>query len=196
MATKSEPLTGLEKLFVEEIRDLYDAEKQLVKALPKMAKAASSPKLSAAFTDHLGQTRGHVERLESVFQSIDFVAKGKKCAAMEGLVEEGKEIIEEDIDDATRDAGLIGAAQKVEHYEIASYGTAIAHARRLGYTEVIDLLKQTLDEEKEADELLTELAETEVNLEADDGTEEDDEDAQDDEEEDTTDSAAEDADGN
>jgi ferritin-like metal-binding protein YciE len=154
------------ELFVDELKDILDAEKQLVKALPKMAKAAASEKLQAAITDHLAQTKEHVNRLERVFQSLDMAARGKHCAAMEGLIEEGKEVIEMDLEDAVRDAGLIGAAQKVEHYEIASYGTLIAHARRLGHDEAVTQLQQTLDEEKQTNDSLTELAESEVNVEA------------------------------
>lgn len=166
MKSKTESPTGLNELFVSELKDIYDAEKQLVKALPKMAKAASSEKLAAAFTDHLAQTKGHVERLESVFESLETAKRGTHCPAMEGLIEEGKGVIEENFDDATRDAGLIAAAQKVEHYEIATYGTLVAHARHLGREEIIELLQQTLDEEKETDSLLTELAESEINIEA------------------------------
>lgn len=158
--------SALNELFVEELKDILDAEKQLVKALPKMAKAATSEKLQGAFTEHLEQTKGQVERLEKVFQSLDVAARGKHCAAMEGLVEEGKEVIEDDLEDAVRDAALIGAAQKVEHYEIASYGTLIAHARLLGRDDAVSLLQETLDEEKQTDENLTELAESEINIEA------------------------------
>ncbi len=172
--------SALEELFVDELKDIFDAEKQLVKALPKMAKAATSDKLQGAISEHLEQTKGHVQRLEKVFQSLDMAARGKHCMAMEGLISEGKEIIEDDLDDAVRDAALIGAAQKVEHYEIASYGTLIAHARHLGHDEAIELLQETLDEEKQTDENLTELAESEVNIEAE--TEGEDE-AEEDEEE-------------
>lgn len=158
--------SALNELFVDELKDIYDAEKQLVKALPKMAKAATSEKLQAAITEHLEQTKGQVDRLEQVFQGLDVAARGKHCAAMEGLITEGSEIIEEDFEDAVRDAALIGAAQKVEHYEIATYGTLIAHARILGHDEAVSLLQETLDEEKQTDRSLTELAESEINIEA------------------------------
>jgi len=177
--------SALNELFVEELKDIFDAEKQLVKALPKMAKAATSDKLQGAFTEHLEQTKGHVQRLEKVFQSLDMPARGKHCMAMEGLVSEGKEIMEDDLDDTVRDAALIGAAQKVEHYEIASYGTLIAHARHLGHDEAIELLQETLDEEKQTDENLTELAESEVNVEAEaEGEDEAEEDEEGEEDED------------
>jgi len=158
--------SALNELFVDELKDIFDAEKQLVKALPKMAKAATSENLQQAFTEHLEQTKGHVNRLEQVFQGLDMSAKGKHCMAMEGLVAEGKEVIEDDLQDVVRDAALIGAAQKVEHYEIASYGTLIAHARLLGHDDAVSLLQETLQEEKQTDENLTELAESEVNIEA------------------------------
>jgi len=167
--------SGLNELFVNELKDMLDAEKQLVKALPKMAKAASSEKLRGAITEHLDQTKGQVERLEEVFEHLEMTARGKHCAAMEGLIEEGKEVIDDDLEDAVRDAALIGAAQKVEHYEIASYGTLIAHARLLGHDDAVSLLQETLAEEKQTDENLTELAESEVNLEAQ-GENEDEED--------------------
>ena len=166
--------SALNELFGDELKDILDAEKQLVKALPKMAKAATSEKLQEAFTEHLQQTKGQVERLEKVFQSLDVAARGKHCAAMEGLVEEGKEVIEDDLEDAVRDAALIGAAQKVEHYEIASYGTLIAHARLLGHDDAVALLQETLAEEKQTDENLTELAESEINIEAEESDDEDD----------------------
>ena len=157
--------TNLRDLLVEELKDLYSAEQQMVKALPKMAKAASSDDLRSAFEEHLEQTKGHVERLERAFELLDLPAKAKKCAAMEGLIEEGKELIEEGLPENVLDAGLIGAAQKVEHYEIAAYGTARTHAELLGMSDVADLLQQTLDEEKQTDEDLTELAE-DINVEA------------------------------
>lgn len=165
--------SALNELFIEELKDILDAEKQLVKALPKMAKAATSEKLQEAFTEHLKQTKGQVERLEKVFQSLDVAARGKHCEAMEGLVEEGKEVIEDDLEDAVRDAALIGAAQKVEHYEIASYGTLIAHARLLGHEDAVTLLQETLEEEKQTDGNLTELAESEINIEAEESDDED-----------------------
>ncbi len=166
MKTNTKSGSALNELFVEELKDILDAEKQLVKALPKMAKAATSEKLQEAITEHLEQTKGQVARLEKVFQGLDMTARGKRCAAMEGLIEEGKEVIEDDLEDTVRDAALIGAAQKVEHYEIASYGTLIAHARLLGHEEAVSLLQETLDEEKQTDENLTELAESEINIEA------------------------------
>lgn len=155
----------LHELLVEEIKDLYDAEKQLVKALPKMAKAATNPELKQGFTNHLEETKAQVSRLEAVFEKLSVPAKGKTCKAMQGLVEEGSEAIELDAPDAIRDACLIGAAQRVEHYEIAAYGTARSLAETLGEDEVAELLQQTLDEEKDTDETLTELAQT-VNEEA------------------------------
>jgi len=159
-------LKTLDDLFVHGLKDIYSAEKQLVKALPKMAKAASSEKLRAGFEEHLEQTRGHVERLETIFKALDASTRGVKCAAMEGLVEEGAEMIGEDAEPAVRDAGLIAAAQKVEHYEIASYGTLAAFAELLGHSDAVELLRQTLAEEKETDEKLTQLAESEINMSA------------------------------
>jgi ferritin-like metal-binding protein YciE len=161
-------LDSLRELLLDEIKDLYDAEKQLVKALPKMAKASSAPELRAAFEEHLEVTRGQVGRMEKVFQLLGEAARGKKCKAMEGLVEEGKELIEEksDADPTVLDAGLIAAAQRVEHYEMAGYGCVRTFAKLLGEDEVADLLQETLDEEGEADKKLTELAETVINVEA------------------------------
>lgn len=155
----------LQELLLEEIKDLYDAEKQLVKALPKMAKAATNPDLKQGFENHLEETENHVARLESVFERLSAPAKGKTCKAMKGLVEEGSEAIDLDAPDSIRDACLIGVAQRVEHYEIAAYGTTRALAETLGENEVVDLLQQTLDEEKSTDEKLTTLAQT-VNEEA------------------------------
>lgn len=152
-------IENLEQLLQEELRDLYDAEKQLVKALPKMAKAASSPDLQNAFNEHLEQTKGHVDRLEQAFEALGMKASGKTCAAMKGIVEEGKEAIEQDAVNEVHDAALIGAAQRVEHYEIAAYGTARTLAEKVGYDDVVDLLQQTLEEEKETDQKLTELSE-------------------------------------
>lgn len=149
---------GLKDLFIDELKDLYSAENQLVKALPKMAKAAGSPALKAGFEEHLEQTRNHVERLETIFSKLGENPKGKKCKGMEGLVEEGSEAIEE-YDGAVRDAALIGAAQRVEHYEIAGYGTVIAMAKQLGVSEHSRLLEQTLEEEKKTDAKLTTLSE-------------------------------------
>jgi ferritin-like metal-binding protein YciE len=156
----------LQELLVEEVKDLYNAEGQLVKALPKMAKAASSPDLRRAFETHLRETENHVQRLERVFEALGEKAKGKKCHAMEGLIEEGKEVMSEDMDEDVMDAALIAAAQKVEHYEIASYGTCRTYAQLLGNKEAARLLQQTLDEEGKTDKLLTQLAESHINLEA------------------------------
>ena len=163
MASK---ITTLEDLYTDMLKDLYSAEKQLVKALPKMAKAAQSSDLQKAFQNHLKQTEGHVERIERIFSDMDGSPRGKKCAAMEGLVEEGSELLQEDIDPNVLDAGLIAAAQKVEHYEIASYGTVRAWAERLGKTRAVQLLQQTLDEESAANEKLTQIAESQANVEA------------------------------
>lgn len=158
-------MDSLQELFVDELKDLYSAENQLLKALPKMAKGAVSPELKQGFEKHLKQTEGHVARLVKIFEKLDESPKGKKCAAMEGLIEEGKELLDEEEESVIRDAGLICAAQKVEHYEIASYGTAVAWARKLGDTQSEKLLQQTLDEEKATNETLTELAE-EINEES------------------------------
>jgi ferritin-like metal-binding protein YciE len=149
---------GLRELFVDELKDLYNAENQLVKALPKMAKAAESPELKAGFEEHLVQTKGHVERLESIFSKLGENPKGKKCKGMEGLIEEGGEAIEE-YEGAVRDAALIGGAQRVEHYEMAGYGTVVAMATQLGESKHAQLLEQTLEEEKETDAKLTTLSE-------------------------------------
>jgi ferritin-like metal-binding protein YciE len=159
------PNEGLKELYLDELKDLYNAENQLVKALPKMAKAASSEELRAGFEEHLEQTRGHVQRLEQIFEMLDESPKGKKCKGMEGLVEEGSEVMQEDFEDALMDAALIGAAQRVEHYEIAAYGTVRAFAEELGESEHVSLLEETLEEEKETDEKLTELAK-QINSEA------------------------------
>jgi ferritin-like metal-binding protein YciE len=156
-------LMTMEDLFLHEVKDLHNAEKQLLKALPQMAKAASSEKLRQAFETHLAQTEEHVSRLEQILDQLGKPHRGMKCAAMEGLIEEGKDLIHEDADPSVKDAGLISAAQRVEHYEIAGYGTARTFAGLLGHSEAEKLLQQTLDEEKETDQLLTELAESEVN---------------------------------
>lgn len=161
-------LYTLEDLYVDELKDIYSAENQLVKALPKMAKGASSPELKEAFEMHLAQTKGHVDRIEKIFEGLKGKPRGKKCAGMEGLITEGSEILEEKGAGAALDAGLIGAAQRVEHYEIAAYGTARAHARQLGFTHDAELLQQTLDEEKAADDKLTTIAESLVNWRAED----------------------------
>jgi ferritin-like metal-binding protein YciE len=152
--------------FVEELRDTYDAEKQLIKALPKLAKAATSDELRSAFETHLEETRGHVERLEQVFESLEEKVRGKHCEGIAGIIEEGKSVMEEDFDEAAMDACLIAAGQRAEHYEMAAYGTLVAWARAMGHTEAADLLQETLDEEKAADEKLTTLAESGINQEA------------------------------
>lgn len=164
------PEQGLKDLYIDELKDLYSAENQLVKALPKMAKAASSDELRQGFEEHLEQTRGHVERLEEIFRSLGESPKGKKCVGMEGLVKEGSEVMEEDFEDAVMDAALIGAAQRVEHYEIAAYGTVSEFAKILGESEHVSLLAQTLKEEKETDEKLTTLA-REFNSQANEAAE-------------------------
>jgi ferritin-like metal-binding protein YciE len=156
---------NLRALYVSELQDLYDAENQLVDALPKMAEASSSPELRAGFESHLQQTRGHVERLERIFESLGEDAKRKKCKAMKGLVAEGGDMIDEDFEGAVKDAGLIAAAQRVEHYEIAAYGSVRTFAELLGNEESVSLLGQTLQEEKETDEKLTQLSKT-INAEA------------------------------
>jgi ferritin-like metal-binding protein YciE len=152
-------------LYVDELRDIYNAEKQLTKALPKMAKAATTEDLRDGFTEHLEQTRGHVERLEQIFEALGQRASGKRCVAMEGLVEEGSEIMQADFEGEVLDAALIAAAQRVEHYEIAAYGTLCAFADLLGESQHASLLRQTLDEEKATDERLTELSQ-DVNVAA------------------------------
>lgn len=162
-------LDSLHDLYVDGLKDLYSAESQLLKALPRMAKAASAPELQAAFTEHLEVTRKQVERLDEIFEELGASPKGKKCKAMEGLIEEGKELLAEDGEPAVIDAALICAAQKVEHYEIAGYGCARTFARLLGYADAEALLQRTLDEEGEADKKLTALAETVVNVEAEEG---------------------------
>lgn len=159
-------LNTLEDLLHHELKDLYSAESQLVKALPKMAKAATHAELKAGFEEHLEQTKGHVERLNEIAELLGKKLGGHKCKAMEGLIEEGADLISEDADENVRDAGLIGAAQRVEHYEIAGYGTARALATRLGHEEVAELLGETLQEEKETDEKLTDLAESAINADA------------------------------
>jgi ferritin-like metal-binding protein YciE len=155
-------MDSLSDLLEDELKDLYSAENQLTKALPKMAKKASSAQLKAAFTSHLTETEGHVERLQKIAESMGIKLGGKKCKAMEGLVEEGKEVIEEEGEPSVIDAALIGAAQRVEHYEIAAYGATRAMAASLGLSKVVSLLQQTLDEEGAADKKLTKIAESEV----------------------------------
>ncbi len=159
-------LDSLKKLYLEELRDLYSAETQLVKALPKMAKGASSAELKQAFESHLEQTKEHVERLNEIFDRLDERPSGKTCKAMEDLIEEGSEMLEEEGEESVIDAGLIGAAQRVEHYEIAAYGTVRTFANLLGEDDAADLLQQPLDEEGETDKELSELAEGIVNEEA------------------------------
>jgi ferritin-like metal-binding protein YciE len=157
----------LEKLLVHDLKDLYSAEKQILQALPKMANAATNPELKQAFEQHQKQTEEQVKRIERIFESgLEGSPSGKKCKGMEGLIEEGKEILQEDMPEALRDAALIGAAQKVEHYEMAAYGTAREMAERLGMSDAAQLLQQTLDEEGETDKLLTEIAERLVNPQA------------------------------
>ena len=153
----------LHDAFIDELRDSYDAEKQLIKALGKLAKAATSPELKKAFSSHLEETRGHVERLEQVFASIDEKVRGKHCDGIGGIIEEGKGVMEEDFDDATMDACLIASGQRAEHYEMAAYGTLVAWAKAMGHTEAASLLEATLEEEKAADEKLTSLAEGGIN---------------------------------
>ena len=170
------PTEGLKELYIDELKDLYSAENQLVKALPKMAKAANSEDLREGFEAHLEQTKEHVQRLEQIFSSMDESPKGKKCAGMEGLVKEGSEAIEEDFEGPVMDAALIGAAQRVEHYEIAAYGTVCEFAKALDEQEHVSLLEQTLEEEKETDEKLSELAKN-INTQANEESSEDQADA-------------------
>ena len=162
MAEERHPL---HELFEDQIKDLYSAENQILKALPKMAKNSTNAQLRTAFERHLEETRGHVARLEQIAEELDFTPKGKKCKGAEGVIEEGKEVMEA-FEGETLDAGLIGAAQRVEHYEIAGYGTARTHAELLGYKKAARLLQQTLDEEERTDKKLTQIAESVVNVEA------------------------------
>jgi len=159
------PKTSLRELYIDELKDLYSAETQLVKALPKMAKAASNDELRQAFEEHLRQTSEHVSRLEQIFGELEEKPTGKKCVGMEGLVKAGSEVMKEAYADEVKDAAIIGAAQRVEHYEMAGYGTVRAFAELLGETEHVSLLEETLNEEKEADQKLTQLAE-EINASA------------------------------
>jgi len=159
------PNENLKKLYVDELKDLFSAENQLLKALPKMAKAASSDELRSGFEKHLEQTKGHVQRLEEIFGSLDESPKGKKCVGMEGLVTEGAEVVEEDFEDAVLDAGLIGAARRVEHYEMAAYGAVSEIAKALGYTKHASLLEKTLTEETQTDQKLAGLAK-DINTQA------------------------------
>lgn len=163
-------INSLRELYIDQLRDLYDAENQLIKALPRMAKEASSDELRQAVEEHLEQTRGQAERLEQIFEQLGEKPKGKKCKGMQGVIEEGKETLEEDMEEDTKDAAIIAAAQRVEHYEIAGYGTARTYANLLGENEAAELLEETLNEEKETDQKLTQLAE-EINVEAAEGEE-------------------------
>jgi len=156
----------LQEMFIDELKDVLSAEKQLTKALPKMAKAATDPKLKTAFEDHLEQTKGHIERLEQVFEIVEKKPIAKTCKAMQGLVEEGSEIIEEDMSEEVKDAALIAAAQKVEHYEIATYGTLATWAKLLGMKNAEKILRMTLKEEGDTDHKLTQLAESGINVAA------------------------------
>jgi ferritin-like metal-binding protein YciE len=165
-------LASLDDLLVHELQDIYNAEGQILMALPKMIKAASHPDLKQAFEDHRQQTEGQVRRLEQAFKLLGVPAKGRKCEGMAGLIEEGKKVLEEDAEPPVRDAALIAAAQKVEHYEIASYGCLCTYAEMLGYDQVHDLLGQNLDEEETTDQRLTALAENVINQEAEDVEEE------------------------
>jgi ferritin-like metal-binding protein YciE len=170
-------MNRLKHLYVEELKDIYSAENQMVKALPKMAKAATSEDLRAGFEEHLEQTKEHVARLEQIFKALGESPKGKKCKGMEGLVAEGAEMIEEDPAPEELDAGLISAAQRVEHYEIAAYGCVSAYAKLLGEDEAVPLLRQTLEEEKKTDAKLTQLSSA-INVEAADSSEAREEEAQ------------------
>ena len=175
----------LHDAFIDELRDTYDAERQLTKALAKLAKAATAPELQEAFQSHLEETQGQIQRLEQVFETLEEKTRGKHCDGIAGIIEEGKAIMEEDFDDATMDACLIAAGQRSEHYEMAAYGTLVAWARAMGHDEVADLLQQTLDEEKAADEKLSGLAEGGINQSAADASQPEDEsdDEEDDEDE-------------
>ena len=158
-------MEALQKLFTNEVADLYDAEQQILKALPKMIEACSSPELQEALQQHLSVTQNQVTRLEQIFEELG-EKPSKKCKGMAGIIAEGEEMLKEDLEEASKDAGIIGAAQKVEHYEIASYGTARTLAEFLGNERAVQLLEETLDEEKEADELLTQIAESSINSQA------------------------------
>ena len=166
----------LHDAFLDELRDTYDAEKQLTKALAKLAKASSNPKLRQAFESHLQETQGQIARLEQVFESLDEKARGKHCDGIAGIIEEGKSIMEEDFDETTMDACLIAAGQRAEHYEMAAYGTLVAWAQAMGHTDAARLLQQTLDEEKAADKKLSGLAEGGINQGAADAAHPDDDD--------------------
>lgn len=162
-------MDSLTELYVEELKDLWSAENQITKALPRMVKAATNPKLKKAFNTHLKQTERHIKRLERIFKELDESPRGKKCVGMEGLLKEGAELIKEKPEPEVLDAGLIAAAQHVEHYEIAGYGCVRTWARQLGEDRQAELLQETLDEEEQTDRLLTGLAESEINVEAEEG---------------------------
>jgi len=159
-------MEALQKLLVDGLADLYDAEQQILKALPKLIEESSSPELQQALKEHLTVSKQHVERLEEAFSELGESQPRKKCKGMAGLIAEGEDLLKEDFEDSTKDAGIIGAAQRVEHYEIAAYGTVRTLAQTLGNSRVAELMQETLDEEKEADELLTQIAESAVNMEA------------------------------
>lgn len=159
-------MQNLQGLFVDELKDIYNAEKQILRALPRMAKAAHSRELQTAFNDHLKKTKNHVQRLEKIFKDLGRPATGKKCEGMTGLIREASQLFERDSAPEVMDAALIGAAQKVEHYEIATYGTLRNFARHLGDERAADLLQETLDEEDEADKVLTRIAESGINQQA------------------------------
>src|SRR5215207_10215596 len=165
-------ITTLEELLEDELKDIYSAETQLLKALPKMAESAESKDLRAAFEKHLGQTQTHVQRIEEICSDLKIQPQGKSCAGMEGLIKEGEEVLESDMESEPKQAALIGAAQRAEHYEIAAYGTARAHAKQLGYVKAFEVLTQTLNEEKDADQKLTHLAENRANVKAAIGSQE------------------------
>ena len=165
-------ISSLQDLFVQELRDAYDGEKQIIKALPKMAKAAESEELASAFQEHLEQTRQQVERLEQIFTQLDMRPRGKHCAGLAGIIEEGGEVMDE-VEEPALNSALVAAAQRVEHYEIAAYGTLIAYARQLGHDDAAELLEETLNEEKETDQKLTELAEGFLNAQAKQGDSDD-----------------------
>ena len=162
-------MESMQDLYLHELKDLYSAEKQILQALPKMAEKTNHNELRRAFEEHKTTTEEHVRRLETIFDELGTKPGGKKCKGMEGLIEEGRELIEEDADPDVRDAALIGAAQRVEHYEIAGYGTARTYARQLGFNNHVELLQRTLDEEGQTDERLTKLAEGRINREAEIG---------------------------
>jgi ferritin-like metal-binding protein YciE len=166
----------LHDAFIDELRDTYDAEKQLTKALPKLAKAATNAKLRAAFETHLQETQGQIARLEQVFEGLDEKVRGKHCDGIAGIIEEGKSVMEEDFDDTTMDACLIASGQRAEHYEMAAYGTLVAWARAMGHDDAAELLQQTLDEEKAADKKLSALAEGGINQDAADAAHADEDD--------------------